>query len=89
MKNLGRRIGKVEAKLNREPDADSWWEDFKARDPQGAQIREEFFDAHRDDPEFQKEEAEGKWSDETINQFADHVLKRTYELMPSKPKGRL
>jgi hypothetical protein len=90
MKNHARRIEKVEAELNSaRPDDSAWWENFKKRDREGAMIHVEFFEKHADDPKFQKESTEDKWSDETINEFADYVLKRTYELMPSEPTGGL
>lgn len=90
MRNHARRIEKIEAELNAAgPDKDTWWEDYKKRDPEGAMIWEEFLEKHAGDPKFQKERTEGNLSDETINHMADYILKRRYEIMPSKPVRRL
>jgi hypothetical protein len=80
MRDFDRRIEKIEKELNIGEDESTWWEDFKKRDPVSAQIHDEFFEKHEDDPDFVKECAEGKFSDKTINACADYHLERLREL---------
>jgi len=80
MKNFERRIKKIEDELNIGEDASAWWEDFRERDPISAMIHDEFFEKHKDDPDFVKEWTEGKLSDKTINACADYHLRRLPEI---------
>jgi hypothetical protein len=80
MRDFERRIKVIEKELKTgEDDGSAWWEDFKKRDPAWAEFHEQFFEMHKDDPDFVKELAERKFSDKTINEYADGLLERVRE----------
>jgi hypothetical protein len=80
MRDFERRIKKIEEELKTgEDDGSAWWEDLKKRDPIWAEFHDEFFEKRKNDPDVQKELAEGKLSDKTINEYADGLLERVRE----------
>lgn len=82
MRDFDRRIRRIAEELNTgEPDGSTWWEDYKKGNPISAQILDEFFEKHKDDPDFQKENTGGRVSDKVINQFADYYFERLPELV--------
>jgi hypothetical protein len=81
MRNFERRIKRVEEELNTGvEDGSAWWENYRKENPIAGQIDDEFVEKHKDDPDFVKECAQGKWSDKTINEYADYYIKRLGEL---------
>ena len=81
MRDFERRIRKIEEELKTgEDDGSAWWEDFKKRSPVWAEFHEQFIEIHKDDPDFVKELAEGKFSDKTVNEYADGLLERVRKL---------
>lgn len=80
MTNFERRIKKLEGELNiGEQDQSAWLEFFKQSFPGLYQDLEDFCQKHQDYPDFVRETIEGKWSDKTINEFADFCLERVQE----------
>jgi hypothetical protein len=78
MRNLKQRVEKIVKELSiQRPDESAWWEAFKTNQPELSQNCEDFFEKHKNDPDFLKEVTEGKFSDNTINEFADFCLERS------------
>jgi len=82
MRDLDRRIKRIEEEVNIDgPDEAAQEEAFRQAFPVGSKIMDEFHEKHQKNPDFIKERAEGRFSDKTINQFADYYFERLPELV--------